>query len=124
VVTREEGDARARVEVLLEQARVSLDLVAACADRLDALGPGDVSVKLPKVLRAPEGTTYVWTENPLGTSGWLLVSRGDRMPWRLKVRSASFGNVGVLGELLVGTRVEDLVTVLASCPYVVGDVDR
>jgi NADH:ubiquinone oxidoreductase subunit D len=29
----------------------------------------------------------------------------------------------VLGELLVGARVADLVTILATCPYVVGDVD-
>ena len=124
VVTRSEGDALARLEVLLEQCEVSLDIVAACADRLDALGPGEVGVKLPKVLRAPEGMTYVWTESPLGTSGWLLVSRAEKTPWRLKLRSASFNNVAVLGELLVGTRVADLVTVLASCPYVVGDVDK
>jgi NADH-quinone oxidoreductase subunit D len=83
-----------------------------------------VGVKLPKVLRAPEGVVYVWTENPLGTSGWLLVSRADRTPWRLKLRSASFNNVAALGEVLRGARVQDIVTVLASCPYVVGDVDK
>ena len=123
VVTRTEGDALARLEVMLDQASVSLDVVASCADRLDAMGAGPVNLKLPKVLRAPEGMTYVWTENPLGTSGWLLVSRAERTPWRLALRSASFGNVAVLGELLVGERVADLVTILATCPYVVGDVD-
>ncbi|MGD9954903.1 MAG: NADH-quinone oxidoreductase subunit D [Candidatus Nanopelagicales bacterium] len=123
VVTRPDGDALARLQVLHEQALVSLDLVAACADRLDALGPGPVNLKLPKVLRAPEGMTYVWTENPLGTSGWLLVSRAEKTPWRLALRSASFSNVAVLGELLVGARVADLVTILATCPYVVGDID-
>jgi NADH-quinone oxidoreductase subunit D len=124
VVTRTEGDALARLEVMLDQCEVSLDIVAACADRLDALGPGEVGVKLPKVLRAPEGMTYVWTESPLGTSGWLLVSRAEKTPWRLKLRSASFNNIGVLGELLEGTRLADLVMVLASCPYVVGDIDK
>ena len=123
VVTRAEGDALARLEVLLEQCMVSLDVAAACADRLDAIGPAPVNLKLPKVLRAPEGMTYVWTENPLGTSGWLLVSRAEKTPWRLALRSASFSNVAVLGELLVGARVADLVTILATCPYVVGDVD-
>lgn len=123
VVTRAEGDALARLEVLLEQCMVSLDIVAACADRLDAIGPAPVNLKLPKVLRAPEGMTYVWTENPLGTSGWLLVSRAEKTPWRLALRSASFSNVAVLGELLVGAGVADLVTILATCPYVVGDVD-
>lgn len=123
VVTRTSGDALARLQVLHEQSLVSLDLVAACADRLDALGAGPVNLKLPKVLRAPEGMTYVWTENPLGTSGWLLVSRAEKTPWRLALRSASFSNVAVLGELLVGARVADIVTILATCPYVVGDVD-
>lgn len=123
VVTRSEGDCLARLEVMLEQASVSLDVVAGCADRLDAIGPAPVNLKLPKVLRAPEGLTYVWTESPLGTSGWLLVSRAEKTPWRLGLRSASFSNVAVLGELLVGARVADLVTILATCPYVVGDVD-
>jgi len=123
VVTRDQGDAHARLEVMLEQTAVSLDLVEECLRHVDD-EPGPVNVKLPKVLRAPEGLTYVWTENPLGTSGWLLVSRAERTPWRLKLRSASFNNVAVLGELLVGVRVADLVTVLASCPYVVGDVDK
>ena len=123
VVTRTEGDALARLEVMLEQSHVSLDVVAACADHLDALGPAPVNLKLPRVLRAPEGMTYVWTESPLGTSGWLLVSRAEKTPWRLGLRSASFSNVAVLGELLVGSRVRDLVTILATCPYVVGDVD-
>jgi NADH-quinone oxidoreductase subunit D len=123
VVTRTEGDALARLEVMLGQAEVSLDVVAACADRLDAIGPAPVNLKLPKVLRAPEGMTYVWTESPLGTSGWLLVSRAEKTPWRLGLRSASFSNVAVLGELLVGERVADLVTILATCPYVVGDID-
>jgi NADH-quinone oxidoreductase subunit D len=83
-----------------------------------------VNLKLPKVLRAPEGLTYCWTENPLGLNGYLLVSRGEKTPWRLKLRSASFNNVAVLGELLVGERVGDLVPILGSTFFVVGDVDK
>ncbi|MGZ6791622.1 MAG: NADH-quinone oxidoreductase subunit D-related protein, partial [Mycobacteriales bacterium] len=61
VVLRTAGDAAARFDCLLEQVRVSLDLVEAC---LAALPPGPVSVKLPKTVRAPEGSTYSWTEAP------------------------------------------------------------
>ena len=124
VPTRTEGDALARVEVLLAQVRVSLDLVDACADALRTIEPGPIHVRLPKVLKAPEGHTYVWTENPSGINGYLLVSRGEKTPYRLKVRSASFNNVAVLGEILRGARLEDVVTVLASLFYVVGDIDR
>ncbi len=124
VVGRTEGDALARTEVLLEQVHVSLDLVEACADRVEALGAGPVSVRLPKVLKAPEGHTYCWTETPLGIAGYLLVSRGEKTPWRLKLRSASFNNVSALGEVLAGEHLADVAAILASMFLVVGDIDR
>jgi len=124
VVTRTEGDALARLECLLEQVKVSLDLSDACVDTLRSLPPGPVNVRLPKVLRVPEGRRYTWTENPLGLNGYYLVSRGDKVPWRLKLRSASFGNVQVLSRLLPGCLVADLVAVLGSMFFVVGDIDK
>ena len=124
MVTRTEGDCLARFQVLLEQVHVSLDLAEACVDRLRSLPPGPINVKLPKVLRVPEGHVYRWTENPLGLNGYYLVSKGDKVPWRLKLRSASFSNVQVLSELLPGTLIADLVAILGSTFFVVGDVDK
>ena len=124
VVTRTEGDCLARFEVLLEQVHVSLDLVEACVEKLRSLPAGPINVRLPKVLRVPEGHVYRWTENPLGANGYYLVSRGDKVPWRLKLRSASFNNVQVLSRLLPGCLVSDLVAVLGSTFFVVGDVDK
>src|SRR3954468_957958 len=124
VVTRTAGDCLARLQVLLEQVHVSLDLAAASVDRLRSLPPGPVNVRLPKVLRVPEGQVYRWTENPLGINGYYLVSRGDKVPWRLKLRSASFNNVQVLSRILPGCLVADMVAVLGSTFFVVGDVDK
>jgi NADH-quinone oxidoreductase subunit D len=124
VVTRTEGDCLARFEVLLEQVHVSLDLIEACVDRLRSLPPGPINVRLPKVLRVPEGQIYRWTENPLGLNGYYLVSRGDKVPWRLKLRSASFSNVQVLSRLLPGCLISDMVAILGSTFFVVGDVDK
>jgi NADH-quinone oxidoreductase subunit D len=124
VVTRDEGDCLARFECLLDQVAVSLDLVDACASRLASLPPGPLSARIPKVLKIPEGHAYAWTEGPLGLNGYYLVSRGGKTPWRLKVRSASFSNVQVLGELLPGHRVADLSPILGSMFFVVGDMDR
>ncbi|KQX66252.1 NADH-quinone oxidoreductase subunit D [Angustibacter sp. Root456] len=124
VVTRTEGDALARLECLLEQVHVSLDLAEACVDRLAALPAGPVNVRLPKVLRVPEGHSYTWTENPLGINAYYLVSRGDKVPWRLKLRTASFANVQVLSRLLPGCLIADMVSVLGSMFFVVGDVDK
>jgi NADH-quinone oxidoreductase subunit D len=123
VVTRTAGDAHARFEVLLDQVYVSLDLATACLDRVDRIS-GPVNVRLPKVVKAPEGHTYAWTESPLGINGYYLVSRGEKTPWRLKLRTASFANVQALSALLPGARVADLVPILGSMFFVVGDIDK
>ena len=124
VVTREEGDCLARFEVLLGQVHNSLDLADACLDRLAELPPGPVNQRLPKVLKAPEGATYAWTENPLGLNGYYLVSKGEKTPYRLKLRSASFNNIQALTRLLPGTLVADMVAILGSFFFVVGDIDK
>ncbi|MFI9648730.1 NADH-quinone oxidoreductase subunit D [Streptomyces sp. NPDC052040] len=124
VVTRQEGDCLARFECLLEQTHNALDLADACLDRLAQLAPGPVNQRLPKVLKAPEGHTYAWTENPLGINGYYLVSKGDKTPYRLKLRSASFNNIQALTELLPGTLVADMVAILGSLFFVVGDIDK
>lgn len=124
VVTRTEGDCLARFECLLDQTRVSLDLADACLDRLADLPPGPVNQRLPKILKIPYGHTYAWTENPLGLNGYFLVSRGEKTPWRLKLRSASFSNIQVLPEMLNGLLVADMIAILGSMFFVVGDVDR
>jgi NADH-quinone oxidoreductase subunit D len=124
VVTRSAGDCLARLEVLLEQVHVSLDLAEACLARLGSLPQGPVNVRLPKVLKVPEGDLYTATENPLGFNGYYLVSRGDKTPWRLKLRSASFNNVSVLTEMLPGQLISDMVAILGSMFFVVGDVDK
>jgi NADH-quinone oxidoreductase subunit D len=124
VPVRAEGDCHARFAVLLEQTKVSLDLADACLARLAELEPGPVNVRLPKILKAPEGSTYTWTENPLGLNGYYLVSRGEKTPWRLKLRTASFNNVAVLPEIVSGTVVADLVAILGSMFFVVGDIDK
>jgi NADH-quinone oxidoreductase subunit D len=110
--------------VLRQQVHVSLDLVDACVERLEQLPVGPINQRLPKVLKVPEGFTYAWTENPLGINGYFLVSRGEKTPYRLKLRSASFNNVQVLSEMLPGQLVSDMVAILGSMFFVVGDVDK
>jgi len=119
-----EGDSYTRLRLLFDEVRASLTLADACLDVLRGLPAGPVNVRLPKVVRPPEGSTYVWTENPLGINAYYLVSRGEKTPWRMKLRTASFNNVAALPAVLEGCLVKDLVTVLASMFFVVGDVDK
>jgi NADH-quinone oxidoreductase subunit D len=120
-VVRAEGDALARVHCLVGEVTQSLRLARECLDRLPG---GPVNVRLPKAVKAPEGSVYVWTEAPLGVSGVHLASRAEKTPWRLKLRTPSFNNVQALSALLPGTRVADLPVVLGSFAVVVGDIDK
>ena len=124
VPVKTDGDCYSRFAVMLEQTKVSLDLADACLLRINAMAQGPINIRLPKILKAPEGSTYVWTENPLGLNGYYLVSRGEKTPWRLKLRSASFNNVAVLPEILKGHVVADMVAILGSMFFVVGDIDK
>lgn len=42
----------------------------------------------------------------------------------MKLRSASFGNIQVLREMLPGHLVADMVAILGSMFFVVGDIDK
>jgi NADH-quinone oxidoreductase subunit D len=117
------GDAASRLSMLAEEVITSASLIMACVERLFDL-PGPVSVKLGKIIRLPDGEAYVAIEAPLGIAGAFVVSRGEKTPWRLKLRTPSFSNVSALESILVGVRIEALEATLASIGYVVGDVDR
>jgi NADH-quinone oxidoreductase subunit D len=124
VVIRSAGDVLARFECLVDEISRSVEVARYCAGVLGELDPGPSNVRLPKVVKAPEGATYAWTENPLGINGYYLVSKGEGTPWRLKLRTASFNNIQALPEVVIGARVRDLVPILASMFFVIGDVDK
>ncbi|MDX1622341.1 MAG: hypothetical protein R3320_15200, partial [Nitriliruptorales bacterium] len=115
------GDSYDRFYVLLHRVEAALDII----DQVHGnIGPGPVNQKLPKIVKAPEGRTYVRTENPLGQLGYYLESDGTKTPWRFKMRTASFSNVSAIPYLLKGALVPDAISILGSVFFVVGDVDR
>jgi NADH-quinone oxidoreductase subunit D len=124
VPTRTAGDVPARYGVLVDQLPVTADLIRACIDELEGLGDGPVDVPLPKVVRLPEGTWYAWLEGPIGISGCLVVGAGEKTPWRMKIRSASFATAQAMGVALVGTPYPRLADAVMSFPMVPGDIDR
>ena len=122
VPTGKRGDSFDRFNVLYHRIEQSLRIIEQVHEKLPAgpIMPG----KMPKYLKPPEGWTYVRTENSLGETGYYLVSRGDTKPWRLKMRTPSFHNVSMIPYLLKGVLLPDLIAVLGSVFFVVGDVDR
>ena len=118
------GDAATRIRLLGEQARTAVELARACVLPVRSSSGAPVNVRLPKVLRLPEGQTYAWAESPSGISGVWLVSTGEPVPWRLKLRTAGFAHASAIGALLPGCTVDQIPAVLAGLCLVQGDVDK
>lgn len=118
------GDAESRFMQLIGEIELSHQMIEKCIPHLQASEGEPVNVVLPKVVRAPEGTNYSWSEGPTGINGWLLVSAGEKTPWRLKLRSASFNNMQAIAHALAGTRMDQLADAVKSTFIVIGDVDR
>jgi NADH-quinone oxidoreductase subunit D len=119
-----DGDAYSRFLALIDQVELSNTLIANIWPHLESTVGTDVNVVLPKVVRAPEGNSYSWVDGPTGINGWYLVSAGDKTPWRLKLRSASFNNFQALVPTLVGHRLDQLPAAISSMFIVIGDLDR
>ena len=79
---------------------------------------------MPRILKVPAGESYVRAENPKGEMGYYVVSQGGRIPYRVKIRSASFSNLSILPWILEGQLIPDLVAIMGSLDFVLGDVDR
>ena len=115
------GDSYDRFVMLLDRIDASTHIIDQCLDRITA---GPCNVKLPKIVKAPEGEVYTRTEAPLGQLGYYLVSDGKKNPYRLKMRTPSFSNIQMITYLLEGALLSDMIAVLGSVFFVVGDVDR
>ena len=75
-------------------------------------------------LNAPPGEIYFGAENPKGELGFYINSKGGGVPHRLKIRSPSFCNLSILPEILPGCSISDVVSVLGSLDFVMGECDR
>ena len=121
VITHPDGDSFARYWVRLQEVRESTKIVD---QLLDTLPAGPVMAKVPRIIKVPEGEAYVATENPLGEMGYYVVSKGDTGPFRVKIKTASFSNMSISPWLLRGALVPDVITILASLYFILGDIDR
>lgn len=115
------GDCFDRFWVLLHEVVESAKIVE---QAIEGMPDGPITGKVPRVVQAPKGEVYVRTENPLGELGMYLVSDGDRRPYRLKIRTPSYSNVSALPYVLKNTYVSDMIAILGSFFFVLGDIDR
>ncbi len=122
VWTHPDGDSFARYWVRLQEVREAAKIVTQLCEGLPS---GPVMAKMPARLRVPAGEAWVHTENPLGEMGYYVISDGGPSgPFRCKIRTPSFNNVSVVPWLLRGVYVPDVITILASLYFILGDIDR
>jgi len=73
---------------------------------------------------APAGEVYFGAENPKGELGFYIYSKGGGVPYRMKIRAPSFVNLSILPKVLPGHMVSDVVSILGSFDFVMGECDR
>jgi NADH-quinone oxidoreductase subunit D len=121
VPTGPSGDSFDRFWVLIQEMKESARIVE---QALEGLPAGSHIGTVPKRLTLPKGEVWSRAENPLGELGYYLVSNGDARPYRMKIRTPSFSNVSVVPHMLKDSYVADMIAILGSMFFVVGDIDR
>lgn len=140
------GDSYDRFLVRMEELRQSTRILAQVIDKLPS-GPinyvdpkqtlppkEEVLTKMEELIHhfilvtegvdAPPGEIYFGAENPKGELGFYINSKGGGVPYRLKIRAPSFCNLSILPKILPGHMVSDVVTILGSVDFVMGECDR
>jgi NADH-quinone oxidoreductase subunit D len=140
------GDSYDRYLVRMEEMRQSVKIIRQVLEKLPS-GPIHVSdpknVAPPKTqvltkmeelihhfilhtegIDAPAGEVYFGHENPKGELGFYIYSKGGGTPHRLKIRAPSFCNLSILPKLLPGHMLSDVVSILGSLDFVMGECDR
>jgi len=146
VPTRQENDVYARYQVRLTEMRESAKIVV---QALEGMPEGPWQANAPHVLlpdrekmktqmealiyhfkivtegyRVPAGEVYQAVESPRGEIAYYIVSDGTSKPYRVHMRTPSFGNLQALGTLLKDTLIADSIAALGSMDFVLGDTDR
>jgi len=141
------GDCYDRYLVRMEEMRQSVRIASQALARL-ASTPGDVLLedrrfvlppkglvhtsmeelifqfKVVTDLRLPRGQAYHAVESSKGELGFFVASDGSSKPLRCHIRAPGLMNIQVLPELAAGRLLSDMVALIGSMDFVMGEVDR
>jgi NADH-quinone oxidoreductase subunit D len=146
VPIRTASDVYARYQVRMEEMRQSVRIVRQAMDGMPS-GPWkaeDQHVVLPdrekmktqmealiyhfKIVtegfRVPEGEVYQVIESPRGELGFYVVSDGTAKPYRVHMRTPSFGNLQAVPKMVEGIMIANVIASIGSMDFVLGDTDR
>lgn len=115
------GDVYDRYLVRMEEIRQSMRIIR---QALDSMPSGDFAAKVPRVIKPPEGELYYRNEGTKGEIGFYIVSKGEKNPYRLKIRTPSFSHINMLNFAAKGNYIADAIVILGSFDTVMGSCDR
>jgi len=81
-------------------------------------------INVTEGINAPAGEVYFSAENPKGELGFYIISKGGGTPHRLKIRAPSFVNLQAVPVMAKGHMIGDMVAILGSLDFVMGECDR
>lgn len=117
------GDSWHRFYVRMLEVVQSIDLIRQAIDKYAKAG-GSHGKPIKPTQKLPKGEAYLETEAPKGQMGFMVVSDGTAIPWRVRARSSSFCNLSVVSELCRGCLIADVPAIVGSLDIVLGEVDR
>ncbi len=120
IPTGKTGDCWGRYEVRMEEMRQSVRILEQAIAQI----PGGPVCADVKAIRPPKGEYYARLETARGDMGVYFVSQGGTKPYRMKFRTACFNNLAPLGDMSVGWKIADVVSILGSLDVVIPDIDR
>lgn len=133
-----------RIEEMRQSARIALQALdrlrdsrgedVLAMDRRFVLPPkGDVHTSMEELihqfkivtdLRMPKGEAYVPVESSKGELGFYVRSDGSSSPLRCHIRAPGLMNVQAIPALAEGRLFSDMVAIIGSLDFVMGEVDR
>lgn len=120
-VVRTEGDSMARFKVRMDEIVQSARIIE---QLIDNIPDGEYCVKVPKVLKLPQGHWFRMVEGCRGAFGIYLESNGTTSPYRLKIVPPCLPLAASVDHLTRGNKIADLITIGGSLDYIVPDMDR
>jgi NADH-quinone oxidoreductase subunit D len=121
VITEPAGDCFSRYMVRMREVEQSVRCVRQCFEQMR---PGEVQGRVAAKIKPPPGEAYAEVEAPKGALGIYVVSDGTANPYRMKIRAPSYINLGAFPSMARGWKVADMIAILGSLDFVMGEVDR
>ena len=123
VITRDEGDAWARIMVRWDELLESVDIIEYALKHLPNDGNPVVDEKrLP--MRFPPGEAYARVEAQRGELVYYVMSDGTINPYRVKIRTPSLNNILNTGWTYLGHTIADLPIILGSYDPCISCMER